>query len=148
MAVPVATGTLLPTSPTVLKAPVPRLTTWAGVLTRAPGTPLTNLIVLAGAFLSSGHSLITLNGQIVAEFVTRCAALSLSLMNVLPDVVHGEVGHGVDGLGHGVDGVHGEVGDSGDGIGDHVDAGHGGVWENGLNRTVSTNQRPVSWSHA
>ena len=103
MAVPVATGTLLPTSPTVLKAPVPRLTTWAGVLTRAPGTPLTNLIVLAGAFLSSGHSLITLNGQIVAEFVTRCAALSLSLMNVAPDVVHGEVGHGVDGLGHGVD---------------------------------------------
>ena len=47
-------GTRLPTAPTVLKAPVPRLTTWPGVLTRASGTPLTNLIVLAGAFLTSG----------------------------------------------------------------------------------------------
>ena len=49
-------------------------------------------------------------------------------MNVIPDVGHSEVGDGVDGLGHGVDGVHGEVGDGGDGLWHHVNTGHGSVW--------------------
>ena len=49
-------------------------------------------------------------------------------MNVIPDVVHSEVGDGVDGLGHGVDRVHGEVGDGGDGLRHHVNTGHGSVW--------------------
>ena len=49
-------------------------------------------------------------------------------MNVMPDVVHSEVGDGVDGLGHGVDGVHGEVGDGRYGLRHHVNTGHGSVW--------------------
>ena len=52
----------------------------------------------------------------------------LSLMNVMPDVVHSEVGDGVNGLGYSIDGVHGEVGDGGDCLGHHVNTGHCGIW--------------------
>ena len=50
-AFPVALNAVNGTWPTVVIAPVPRLTTWAGVWAMAVGTPLTSLIVLVGAFL-------------------------------------------------------------------------------------------------
>ena len=50
-AVPVADSAVAGTRPTVRTAPVPRLTTCRGVWASAAGTVLTNLMVLAGAFL-------------------------------------------------------------------------------------------------
>merc|ERR1719445_1793068 len=50
-AFPVALNAVKGTWPTVEIAPVPRLTTWAGVWAMAVGTPLTSRMVLEGAFL-------------------------------------------------------------------------------------------------
>ena len=56
----------------------------------------------------------------------------------VPQAGDAEVGDGVDGLGHGVDGVHGEVGHLADGLRHHAHPAHGRVWGDDTNTTVYT----------